>query len=57
MWALGCVLYELVTLRVAFFDDWCTRQYVSGDFELSPIEAPLIPQFLQIHLADNILDL
>lgn len=57
MWALGCVLHELVTLRVAFPDVWYIRQYASAEFELPAIEGPLIPEFLQHHLSGIILDL
>jgi serine/threonine protein kinase len=56
IWALGCVLHELSTGKVAFREDWTVRQY-SFDTEPLPISFPSIPKFLENHMSRNILHL
>ena len=40
IWALGCVLYELVTGQKRFTDDWAVRDYIQSLLEESPIPFP-----------------
>ena len=56
IWALGCVLHELSTGKVAFREDWTVRQY-TFDTEPLPISFPSIPKFLEHHMSRNILHL
>lgn len=56
IWALGCVLYELVIGKVAFHEDWAVRQYSFTTADL-PIVIPAFPQFLQHHVSRSILHL
>ena len=60
MWALGCVIFELVTLRPAFTEDWETRQYsLTSDaaFDIPFSSIPSCPEFIQYHVSESILDL
>jgi len=56
IWALGCVLHEILTDKVAFHEDWAVREYFCKESPLS-IPLPLWPVFLQHHLSKNISDL
>jgi serine/threonine protein kinase len=56
IWALGCVLHELATGRVAFREDWTVRQYTFSTEPL-PISLPSISSFLEHHMSQNILHL
>jgi serine/threonine protein kinase len=53
VWALGCVLHEMVTGKTAFPDDWAVRQYSSTISKIS-VSLPSLPQFLGHHLSENI---
>ena len=59
MWALGCVIFQLVTLRSAFKEDWETRQYLDSDaaFVVPFSSIPSCPDFIQHVVSDSILDL
>ena len=60
VWALGCVMFELVTLRPAFTEDWEIQQYC-----LDPDAALVVPfsaisscpDLIQYHVSGSILDL
>jgi serine/threonine protein kinase len=53
IWALGCILHELATGRVAFSEDWTVRQYALTDSDL-PISIHSLPEFLQHQVVENI---
>jgi Ankyrin repeats (3 copies) len=59
MWAFGCVLYELITYKVAFPESWNIRDYSLSEVPIS-VHGPLIPQlprFFQHHVVQHIHDL
>lgn len=59
MWALGCVIFQFVTRRLAFKEDWETRQYLDSDaaFVVPFSSIPSCPDFIQHVVSDSILDL
>ena len=56
LWALGCILYELVALKKAFHGDWEVHQYNNPDSVLS-IPVLSSSEFLQHHLSESISEL
>lgn len=59
IWALGCVLYELTTYKIAFPESWNIRDYSLSEVPIS-VQGPLLPQlprFCQHHVVQNIHDL
>lgn len=56
LFALGCVLHELATGKVAFSEDWAIRQYDQQN-ENMVISIPPMPRFLEHHISENILHL
>jgi serine/threonine protein kinase len=56
IWALGCILHELATGKVAFHQDWAVREYFYSAVEL-PISLPSLPSFFVHHLAECIHDM
>jgi hypothetical protein len=45
IWGLGCVLYQLATSKVAFYDDWEVKSYDTNDSALH-IDVVMSSQFL-----------
>lgn len=56
IWALGCVLYEIVTSQSAFSNDYDTRDYAVMGHELQPVVTPL-SEFFDHHVSQAIIDL
>lgn len=56
IWALGCILHELVTGTSAFHQDWAVRQYFEHEGDL-PISLLSFPPFLRHHVSGIINDL
>jgi serine/threonine protein kinase len=56
IWALGCILHELATGRLAFHQDWAVREYSVSESPL-PISLPSLPAFLEHHISESIHDL
>jgi hypothetical protein len=50
IWALGCILYELMTGTKAFETDWCVRDYYVSDSVLE-ITVPGLSTTFQTHLS------
>lgn len=53
IWALGCILYELVTGEFAFSTDWHTREY-SLDGTQIRVSAPELSPFVLHHITEII---
>jgi serine/threonine protein kinase len=56
MWALGCLIAELVTLKVAFPDDYFTQEYARNRYDVE-MEITFLSPFLHHHVRETILDL
>lgn len=51
IWALGCVLHELVTHRTLFPHDWAVHQYAANSSTLPEITLPSSSKFWQDHVS------
>ena len=56
MWALGCILYELMTGSQAFSDSWAIFEYSRSEYKLA-LPNSSIPESLRSHLSENINEL
>ena len=56
IWALGCVLHELATGKVAF-PDWAVIKYAESDSDLSVPLPPDFPPFFEHHVSATIVHL
>jgi serine/threonine protein kinase len=59
IWALGCVMFELVTFQRAFSEAWAIRRYSLDLNEIIHVSfsVPSCPDFVQEHVSGNIHDL
>lgn len=54
IWAIGCILWEIVTAKKAFEDDWAVKQFVATG---KPLELPAkMGEFELIHDEKNKLE-
>ena len=55
IWALGCVLYEVILEKEAFEDDLAVEEYY---YNTSRLEVPVSwPPFFKLHISENLSDL
>ena len=58
MWALGCILYELVFEKKAFTGDWEVFEYRATLSDFSKFPFPeLLPSWLQTHISNAVKEL